>query len=149
MALQVGASIRQLLLALSLVGMGAAGCLSIQAAIRALIPNVKPLPSAVSAAELATRMPEIDELRRLHGSVLSGTLLEREGDPTVALEPHRQPQDYVDLLRREARRLDGLAADAEDCYQFARADEIRGRASGLRESARENGGGPFSITVNR
>jgi hypothetical protein len=141
--------VRQLLFALLLVGMGAAGCLSIQVLVRSFVREAKSPAPVISPEELAARMPEIDELRRLRGSILSGSLLEREGDPTISIEPDRQAQDYVELLRREARRLDGLAADAEDCYQFAQADEIRRRAGELRESAREKGGGPFSITVNR
>jgi hypothetical protein len=90
-----------------------------------------PLP-AESAADLAAAMPAIDELRQHRGSLLDGSLLES------LAAPERHPENsYVDLLRREARRLDGLAADDEDIGQFDSADNLRTEAHQLRLKARE------------
>ena len=85
-----------------------------------------------SATDLAAAMPAIDELRHRRGSVLDGTLLESAPEAEM-------PNDnsYVELLRREARRLDGIAADFEDQQLYDRADATRGEAVSLRRLARE------------
>jgi hypothetical protein len=90
-----------------------------------------PLP-AESEADFAAAMPAIDELRHRRGSLLDGTLL-------ADAPPHPLPADnsYVELLRREARRLDGQAADLEDQGWYDHADETRAEAERLRVLARE------------
>jgi hypothetical protein len=90
-----------------------------------------PLP-ADSAADLAAAMPEIDELRGQRGSLLDGSLLE-----SLSTQERPPENSYVDLLRREARRLDGLAADDEDSGQYNSADNLRAEAHQLRLKARE------------
>ena len=59
-----------------------------------------------SATDFAAAMPDIDELRHRRGSVLDGTLLESAPEAETPSD-----NSYVELLRREARRLDGIAAD--------------------------------------
>lgn len=87
-----------------------------------------PLP-AEAEAELAASLPAIDEFRHHRGSVLDGTFLDADGETPA-------DEAYIELLRREARRLDGLAADQEESAEFDRADEIRTEAAGLRGQAR-------------
>ena len=95
-------------------------------------------------------MPAIDELKGQRGSLLDGSLLESVAPP----EPVHD-NSYVDLLRREARRLDSLAADSEDVGHYDAADRHRRDAAQLRQQAREVGEAskPFvnfgSTTVNR
>jgi hypothetical protein len=93
--------------------------------------NLAALP-AESDAELAAAMPTIDELRHRRGSLLDGTLLEN-----APAEPALADTSYLDLLRREARRLDHLAADFEDQSRFDEADERRYEANQLRRQARK------------
>jgi hypothetical protein len=90
-----------------------------------------PLP-AEAEAELAASLPAIDEIKLRRGSLLDGTLLESAAEPEA---PH--DSSNVDLLRREARRLDGLAADREDFGDYDLADALRSDAQQLREKARE------------
>jgi hypothetical protein len=90
-----------------------------------------PLPEE-HQADFAAALPEIDELRLERGSLLDGSLL----DSLSAPERPRE-DSYVDLLRREARRLDSLAADAEDTGQYASADSRRAEAHELRLKARD------------
>lgn len=85
-----------------------------------------------SEAELDATMPAIDELRQLRGSLLDGSLLE-----SLSTQERPPENSYVDLLRREARRLDGLAADDEDSGQYNSADNLRAEAHQLRLKARE------------
>lgn len=90
-----------------------------------------PLP-ADAEADLAAAMPEIDELKSQRGSLFDGSLLESLSAPERPRE-----DSYGDLLRREARRLDGLAADDEDIGQYNSADNRRTEAHQLRLQARE------------
>ena len=90
-----------------------------------------PLP-AEADAELAASLPAIEELRLRNGSLLNGTLLDSAAEPEP---PH--DNSYIDLLRREARRLDGLAADREDLGHYSAADDLRRDADQLRQQARE------------
>lgn len=85
-----------------------------------------------SSTDFAAAMPAIDELRHRRGSVLDGTLLESAPEAEMSND-----NSYVELLRREARRLDGIAADFEDQQLYNRADATRGEAESLRRLARE------------
>jgi hypothetical protein len=89
--------------------------------------------SADTEADLAAAMPAIDEIRQRNGSLLDGTLLQE--DPTA-----QAPTDnsYVELLRREARRLESHAADLESSLWFDEADGVREEAQRLWMQAREN-----------
>lgn len=91
----------------------------------------EPLP-AETTADFAAAQPIIDELRLQQGSVLDGTLL-------AAPAESESPADnsYLELLLREARRLDSIAADHEDQHEFAQADSVRQQAAALRQTARE------------
>jgi hypothetical protein len=106
-----------------------------------------PLP-VETAADFAAAQPVIDELRHLRGSVLDGTSL--DGPPEAGSPPDNS---YVELLRREARRLDSLAADCEDQGDYDRADDARREAESLWRLAREQaeaGRPTFSLgTFNR
>ena len=84
------------------------------------------------AADFAAAQPVIDELRHLRGSVLDGTSL-----ATPAGSGSPPDNSYVELLRREARRLDSLAADCEDQRDYDRADAARTEAQTLWRLARE------------
>jgi len=115
-------------------------------------------PSPVTAADLAAPLPPdseadfadslsvIDEFRLRRGSLLEGTLLADGPAP-----PLPAGDSYVELLRREARRLDGHAADLEEHSCYDQADAVRVEAGRLRALARENAAHPqqFSTTVNR
>lgn len=90
-----------------------------------------PIP-AESAEDFAAALPTIDEFRHHRGSLLAGTLLEDAPEP----EPPRD-NSYIELLRREARRLDSLAADHEDQNDYDRAENLRFEADQLRSQARE------------
>ena len=90
-----------------------------------------PLP-AESEADLAAALPAIDELRHHRGSLLDGSLLESVAAPEPAHD-----NSYIDLLRREARRMDSLAADNEDICHYDSADRLRRDAAQLRQQARE------------
>src|SRR5687768_522185 len=60
-----------------------------------------------AAADFAASQHVIDEIRQLRGSVLDGTSLAQPQQDAPA------DNSYAELLRREARRLDGVAADYE------------------------------------
>jgi len=104
-----------------------------------------PLPAAAEA-DLAAAMPAIDELRHRRGSLLDGTLL----DAVTEAAPPRD-NSYVELLRREARRLESHAADLEDSVWFDEADAVREEALRLWMLARENSPGRqrYSATTIR
>jgi hypothetical protein len=84
-----------------------------------------------SSADFAAAQPIIDELRHRHGSVLDGTSLATGADSKLP------DTSYVELLRREARRLDSLAADHEESRQYDQADSARAEAAALWSLARE------------
>lgn len=88
--------------------------------------------SPESEADLAAAMPEIDELRLQRGSLLDGSLLESMSAPE-----RLDDNSYGGVFRREARRLDGLAADNEDQGQYHEADSLRAEAQRLRLQARD------------
>lgn len=141
--------VRRILLVLSLLGFAVIAGFTFRASFSKPDPNrlAEPL-SAEEAVDLASAMPAIDEIRRRNGSVLEGTLLETLDDPDQAMEPDKDSEEFVQLLRREARRLDELAADKEDSHNFAEADALREKAQRMRETGREMRGiGGF--TVNR
>jgi hypothetical protein len=141
--------VRRILLVLSLLGCAVIAGFTIRASFTTSKPKdlAEPL-SEKETADLATALPAIDEIRRHNGSVLEGTLLDTLDDPKQAIEPDKDSEEFVQLLRREARRLDDLAADKEDGHNFLEADALRAKAQGMRESAREmRGVGGF--TVNR
>jgi hypothetical protein len=140
------------------VGISVAGAVALLALVcgcywprRSSVPQyapdlAAPLP-AEAQAELAASLDTIDEFRHHNGSVLTGTLLESVAEPEA---PH--DNSYIDLLRREARRLDDQAADREDIGHYVDADRLRRQAEQLRQQARDlsqpliNFGSP---TVNR
>ena len=104
-----------------------------------------PLP-ADSEADFADTLSVIEEFRLRRGSLLDGTLLADGPAPPLPAD-----NSYVELLRREARRLDGHAADLEEHSCYDQADAVREEAGRLRGLARENVAQPqqFSTTVNR
>jgi len=136
--------VRRILLVLSLLGFAAIAGFMIRASLSTSPRKdlMEPL-SAAESADLATALPAIDEIRRHNGgSVLEGTLLDTLDDPNQAIEPdkdseEKDSEEFAQLLRREARRLDDLAADKEDSHNFAEADALREKAQGMREAARE------------
>lgn len=122
---------------LLLIGLAAIGGLAIAIALRrAAVVTSQAAPLAAylppqSDADFAAAMPVIDELRQHRGSVVEGTLLEQ------GAENDTPNSSYVELLRREARRLDELAADLEDQDQWQAADAHRLEAHQLRQQARK------------
>jgi hypothetical protein len=90
-----------------------------------------PLPEE-SAADFAAALPQIEDLRQHRGSLLDGSLLDSIAEPETVHD-----NSYVDLLRREARRLDSQAADREDLGHYRTADDLRNQARQLRATARE------------
>jgi hypothetical protein len=142
---------RRIILVLSLIGVALTASLMLRA--RYAQPNrlrerlAEPL-SAAETADLASAMPAIDEIRNYRGSVLAGSLLEtldETGQPPLA---DKDSVEFVQMLRREARRLDEMAADKEDGNHFDAADALRQQAAGMRETARNVGGGD-DIPIHR
>lgn len=142
--------VRRILLVLSLLGFAAISGFTIWSSLSTPKPKdlAEPL-SAEEAADMTTALPAIDEIRRVNGSVLEGTLLDEIAD-SGPVEPHENDAEYVALLRREARRLEAVAADKEDDYGYKEADSLRSEAGRLRQTARElDRQSTFTITVNR
>ena len=142
---------RRIVLVLSLIGVALTATLMLRARYASPDRQGEHLAEPLTTAEtddLASAMPAIDEIRNYRGSVLAGSMLETLDEPGQPPLADQDSVEFVQMLRREARRLDEMAADKEDGNHFDAADALRQQAAGMRETARNLGGGG-DIPVHR